>query len=167
MPRLDLWIDDATDAALRQIAAQEGGDPTSLIRDAIRRDLFRRTRAKKAVRPDERLIAPLRALLAKDFAYARDWPDLQARLAAKGYTLREAGAGLALHCRDSGEKRAKEEAEAQQVCEDDPGEDRVRDRIPGKRHAAPDHEGAQSGARGACEHTGYEAPQDEAVSQRF
>ncbi|WP_306155044.1 hypothetical protein [Roseovarius sp. MMSF_3281] len=34
-------------------------------------------------------------------------PDLQARLAAKGYTLREAGAGLALHCRDSGDKRAK------------------------------------------------------------
>jgi hypothetical protein len=107
MPRLDLWIDDATDAALRQIAAQEGGDRMSLIRDAIRRDLFRRARAKKAVRPDERLIAPLRALLAEDFAYAQDWVDLQARLADKGYTLREAGAGLALHCRGNGEKRAK------------------------------------------------------------
>ena len=107
MPRLDLWIDDATDAALRQIAFQEGGDTTALIREAIRRDLFRRTRAKKAVRPDERLIAPLRALLAEDFAYARDWRDLQGRLAAKGYTLREAGAGLALHCCNNGEKRAK------------------------------------------------------------
>ncbi|MFA8386707.1 MAG: hypothetical protein ACEPO2_13870 [Pelagibaca sp.] len=48
------------------------------------------------MRPDEQLIAPLRALLADDFAYATTWGDLQARLRIKGYALREAGAGLAL-----------------------------------------------------------------------
>jgi hypothetical protein len=71
-----------------------------VIRDAIRRDLKRRETAKTPVRADERLVAPLRALLAHDFAYARDWPDLQSRLQAKGYMLREAGGGLALHALD-------------------------------------------------------------------
>ena len=89
-------IDPETYRALRRIAEREDSDIPALIRDAIRRDLYRRTRAKKAERPDERLIAPLRALLADDFAYATGWRDLQARLEVKGYALREAGAGLAL-----------------------------------------------------------------------
>lgn len=65
--------------ALENIVACEGGTMDALIRDAIKRDLFRRARAKKAVRSDERLVAPLRALLADDLAYARDWADLQER----------------------------------------------------------------------------------------
>lgn len=83
--------------ALRRIAADEDASVGQVIRDAVTRDLFRRDRAKKPVRADERLVAPLRALLADDFAYARNWPDLQARLTKKGFTLRPAGGGLALY----------------------------------------------------------------------
>ena len=84
-------------AALRQLAGDEDTSVGNLIRDAIKRDLYRRSRAKTARRADERLVAPLRALLADDLAYADGWDDLQARLARKGYQLREAGGGLALH----------------------------------------------------------------------
>ena len=84
-------------AALRQIAGDEDTSVGHLIRGAIKRDLYRRTRAKTARRADERLVAPLRALLADDLAYATGWDDLQARLLRKGYQLHEAGGGLALH----------------------------------------------------------------------
>ncbi|GHG83485.1 hypothetical protein [Pseudodonghicola xiamenensis] len=50
---------------------------------------------------------PLRALLAKDFANARDWQELQDRLHRRGYALREAGAGLALVHASTGERVAK------------------------------------------------------------
>lgn len=96
MPDVICPIDSQTYLALTHIALAENSNVPALIRDAIRRDLFRRTRAKKAVWTDERLIAPLRVLLAEDFAHAETWPDLQSRLRAKGYALREAGAGLAL-----------------------------------------------------------------------
>lgn len=107
MSTVSLDIDQTTFRALAQIAREENCDIEEIVKGAIRRDLFRRTRAKKAIWPDERLIAPLRALLADDFAYARDWQDLQKRLQYKGYALREAGAGLALVCATSGERRAK------------------------------------------------------------
>ena len=60
------------------------------------REMRRRTQATTTVRVDERLVAPLRALLAHDFAYAHHWDDLQARLQAKGYFLAESGGGLIL-----------------------------------------------------------------------
>lgn len=104
---LQIRLDRATAAALHKIARDEGCTPEHVITEALRRDLFRRSRAKKAVRPDERLIAPLRALLADDFAYARDWADLQRRLRAKGFALREAGAGLALVQSGGGQRVAK------------------------------------------------------------
>lgn len=107
MPELVLRLDPDTHAALCRVARDEGCDAADIVRGAIRRDLFRRTRAKKADRPDERLVAPLRALLADDLAYSVNWSDLQARLARKGYALREAGAGLALVRLASGEKLAK------------------------------------------------------------
>ncbi|MEO0939549.1 MAG: hypothetical protein AAFY38_15455 [Pseudomonadota bacterium] len=108
MPRISLEITDETLAALRRVAQDEGWDPGAVIRDAIARDLFRRARkAKKAPRPDERSIAPLRALLADDFAYAKNWADLQSRLNGKGYALCEAGAGLALVTRDTNTRCAK------------------------------------------------------------
>ena len=84
-------------AALREIARREDATPGAIIRDAIKRDLYRRTRAKSARRADEQLVAPLRALLADDFAYAGSWDELQVRLRRKGYQLRESGGGLALH----------------------------------------------------------------------
>ncbi|RBI85542.1 hypothetical protein DRV85_07315 [Rhodosalinus halophilus] len=100
MERLELRLPPDYVAALDPIAHAEDVSRGQVIRDAIRRDLKRREKAKTPVRADERLVAPLRALLAEDFAYARDWSDLQSRLAAKGYRLQEAGGGLALHALD-------------------------------------------------------------------
>ena len=84
-------------AALELIARAEDATIGGLIRDAVKRDLYRRSRAKTAQRADERLVAPLRALLADDLAYAMGWEDLQRRLARKGDRLQEVGGGLALH----------------------------------------------------------------------
>ncbi len=83
--------------ALNRIARQEDVSVGQVIRDALSRDFRRREKAKNVRRADERLVAPLRALLADDFAYAESWADLQNRLAGKEYSLREAGGGLCLH----------------------------------------------------------------------
>ena len=103
MFRLDATILEA----LQTVAADSGGDVGDVVRGAIRRDLFRRSRAKKAVRADEQLVAPLRVLLAKDIAEATGWGDLSDRLNAKGFEFREAGAGLALYRRSNGQRLAK------------------------------------------------------------
>lgn len=100
MERLQLGLPSEYVAALDRIARAEDASRGQVIRDAIRRDLKRREKAKTPVRAEERLVAPLRALLAEDFAHARDWSDLQSRLAAKGYRLQEGGGGLALHSLD-------------------------------------------------------------------
>lgn len=68
-----------------------------MIRDLLAREISRTTRARPPVRADERLVAPLRARLAPDLAEATGWEDLQRRLGLKGYALRAAGGGLALH----------------------------------------------------------------------
>ncbi len=105
--RLTIEIKTETRAALEQVSRSEGTGVEEIVRDAIRRDLFRRTRAKKPVRADERLVAPLRALLADDLAFATGWRDLQSRLSAKGYAFREAGGGLVLVRLPSGDRVAK------------------------------------------------------------
>lgn len=80
----------------------------ALIRAALSAEIRRANLpAKTPHRADERLVDPLRALLAVDFGAARDWPDLQARLAAKGFALREAGGGLALHDHPGGTRLCK------------------------------------------------------------
>jgi len=96
-----LWL------ALDRMARDEDVTVGQVIRDAIDRDLRRRAAAKTAVRPDERLVAPLRALLADDFAFARGWEELQSRLVAKGYHLAESGGGLILQAHESGRKVCK------------------------------------------------------------
>ena len=68
-----------------------------LIRNALSREIARHANAKPPVRADEQLLAPLRARLAPDLAHARNWQDLGDRLKTKGYVLRVAGGGLALH----------------------------------------------------------------------
>jgi len=68
-----------------------------LVRDLLSREVSRHNRAKPPVRADERLVAPLRARLAGDLAAAEGWADLDRRLRARGYVLRAAGGGLALH----------------------------------------------------------------------
>lgn len=104
---MEIRFDPTTLAALRKAAADSGWSPEDVVRDAIKRDLYRRSRAKRPNRADERLIAPIRALLADDFNYARNWADLQARLRVKGYELREAGGGLAVYRRLDNAKCAK------------------------------------------------------------
>ncbi|MGV6804983.1 MAG: hypothetical protein ACWA49_12310 [Ruegeria sp.] len=107
METLTLDIDPIVVTALRHVAKQDGCDIETVIRGAIDRDLRRRNQAKKAVRPDERLVAPLRALLAKDLGYSTGWEDLQSRLHGKGFALRESGGGLILVRHGTGEKVAK------------------------------------------------------------
>jgi len=82
--------------AASQIARARDVTVGQLVRDLLAREISR-AHAKPPVRADERLVAPLRARLAPDLADAADWGDLQARLCAKGYILRAAGGGLALH----------------------------------------------------------------------
>ena len=80
----------------------------AVIRAALSAEIRRANLPVKTPnRADERLVDPLRALLAADFGEARSWPDLQARLAAKGYALREAGGGLALHSHPEGSRLCK------------------------------------------------------------
>jgi hypothetical protein len=83
--------------ALERIARDDDITVGQVIREAVERDLRRRAEAKTPVRADERLVAPLRALLADDFAYSAGWDDLMQRLRHKGFALREAGGGLVLH----------------------------------------------------------------------
>ncbi|MFN3970004.1 MAG: hypothetical protein ACK4L4_01350 [Gemmobacter sp.] len=84
-------------AALEKVARETDQTVGAILREAVERDLRRRAPAKTPVRADERLVAPLRALLAEDLAFSTGWNDLSQRLAAKGFVLREAGGGLVLH----------------------------------------------------------------------
>lgn len=83
-------------AALR-IAESRDISVGQLLRDLLSKEISRTLNAKPPVRVDERLVAPLRARLAPDLAHAANWDDLQTRLHKKGYVLRIAGGGLALH----------------------------------------------------------------------
>ncbi len=104
----NLSLAPATWAALERIAEQEDLSVGQVIRDAIHRDLNRRqAKAKTTVRADERLVAPLRALLADDFAHARNWDNLIQRLGVKGYFLAESGGGLILMDRRTGHRLCK------------------------------------------------------------
>ena len=85
-------------AAAEIVARQRGVRFAELLEEALVRELERASRqAKTPNRADEQLLGPLRVLLAQDFAEARSWADLNGRLLRKGFRLREAGGGLALH----------------------------------------------------------------------
>ena len=80
----------------------------AMIRAALSAEIRRaHLPARTPNRADERLVDPLRALLAVDFGEASDWGTLQRRLAAKGFALREAGGGLALHSHPGGRRLCK------------------------------------------------------------
>ena len=102
-----LRLDPAVWSVLERIASDDDVSVGQIIRDAVNRDIRRRAEAKTPVRADERLVAPLRALLAGDFAYARNWGDLQSRLSDKGYRLAESGGGLILQARATGDRICK------------------------------------------------------------
>jgi len=94
--------------AILKLAAADGIDPQGVILRAIDAEIVRRRGpARTPVRAEERLLAPLRALLARDLAVAQRWGELQSRLAAKGYRLREAGGGLALATHPGGRRMCK------------------------------------------------------------
>ena len=79
-----------------------------IVRDALSAEIRRSSRnATTPNRAEEQLLAPLRVLLATDFARARTWQDLIKRLQGQGYALREAGGGLALHSHPEGVRMCK------------------------------------------------------------
>jgi hypothetical protein len=72
-----------------------------IIRDALSAEIRRCSRnATMPNRAEEQL-------LASEFALAKTWYDLQERLQAQGYALREAGGGLALHSYPDGMRMCK------------------------------------------------------------
>lgn len=83
--------------AARRMARDADISVGQLMRDLLAKEVSRRLNAKPPVRADEQLVAPLRARLALDLAGSSTWDDLQTRLKALGFVLREAGGGLALH----------------------------------------------------------------------
>ena len=79
-----------------------------LVRVALEAEIRRRSKvAKTPNRADEQLLASLRRLLATDMVEARSWEALNRRLADKGFALREAGGGLALHSHPEGRRLCK------------------------------------------------------------
>ncbi len=100
MPRVELKLNDAQFRATKMLAEARDVTMGQILRDALDAALdraFQKGKAKTPNRADERLVAPLRALLADDFAYASTWAELQSRLQKKGYFLQESGGGLALY----------------------------------------------------------------------
>lgn len=92
-----LRLAQARDATLGQV-----------VRDALSAEIRRCSRnATTSNRAEEQLLAPLRVLLASEFARAKSWQDLKNRLQIQGYALREAGGGLALHSHPEGVRMCK------------------------------------------------------------
>lgn len=105
------WVDvklqpELADAAHR-IARERDVTVGQLVRDLLAQEISRANRARPPVGADEQLIAPLRARLAEDLAYANSWDELDRRLKAKGYHLVAAGGGLALHHCSTGRRICK------------------------------------------------------------
>lgn len=78
-----------------------------LVRKLLSKEVDRQLNAKTSNRTDERLVAALQALLARQMALATDWTDLGVGLAKEGYELRPAGGGLTLHRRPCGTRLCK------------------------------------------------------------
>ncbi|RBI77677.1 hypothetical protein DQW77_00435 [Roseovarius sp. TE539] len=97
MQQLEIRMHRELVRAARHLARERDITTGQLVRDLLSREVSRHNRAKPPVRADERLVAPLRARLAVDLAGAEGWTDLDRRLRARGYVLRAAGGGLALH----------------------------------------------------------------------
>ncbi|QGX97155.1 hypothetical protein EI983_02210 [Roseovarius faecimaris] len=97
MERMQLKLSVEMLHAAAAIARERDVTLGQMVRDLLAREISRHHNARPPVRADEQLIAPLRARLASDLALSQDWGDLDQRLKAKGYVLRAAGGGLALH----------------------------------------------------------------------
>lgn len=68
-----------------------------MVRVLLKREVDRQLSAKRDAGTDERLLAALQALLARDMADATGWDDLAARLRPHGYVMRPSGGGVVLY----------------------------------------------------------------------
>lgn len=89
------------------VAAAQDVTIGHLVRALLKKEVDRRLRAKTSSRTDERLVAALQALLARDMAEALGWQDLADRLRRHGYELWPAGGGLTLHKSSCGTRVCK------------------------------------------------------------
>lgn len=105
MISVELPRDRASQA--QKVAALRGMSLPDLVAQALDRELRRAAPAKTPRRADERLLAPLRTLLAADLAEATGWDDLARRLTGRGYALRPRGGGLALYDLRTGDRLCK------------------------------------------------------------
>lgn len=95
--RIEILLQPPLRRAAHDIAQARDISLGQLIRDALLREVaLAHRKARSPVRADKRQIEMLRARLARDFAYARNWSDLIERLRYHNMVLREAGGGLAL-----------------------------------------------------------------------
>lgn len=78
-----------------------------MVRQLLKREVERQLSAKKSEATDERLLAALQALLARDMAKATGWDDLAERLRPHGYMLRPASGGVALYKTRCGTRMCK------------------------------------------------------------
>ena len=76
-----------------------------IVRDALGAEIRRARRSGPT--PDHPDAAQARDVLSQDLSAARDWRDLADRFAAKGYSLRPAGGGLALFSHPDGVRLCK------------------------------------------------------------
>ena len=105
--RITIAMSESLRIVAEEIAQDDDISLGQLIRDLLSKEISRRRNARPPVRADEQLVAPLRARLASDLAHATSWDDLQSRLRTKGFVLREAGGGLALHAWPSDQRVCK------------------------------------------------------------
>lgn len=84
-------------ARLERIAHDEDVSVGQVIREAVERDFHRREVFAAQPRTPPPLLRPIRDATQEAFLKADGWRDLRTRLVEAGYTLREAGGGLALH----------------------------------------------------------------------
>jgi len=82
---------------LDELARSEDVSVGQVIRAAIEREFRRRDALTTPPRADQRLLTPVRSKVGPAFEISETWSDLRERLMEAGYTLREAGGGLALH----------------------------------------------------------------------
>ena len=67
-----------------------------MVRQLLKREVERQLGSNRSDNTDERLLAAVQVLLARDMAEARDWDDLAARLRPHGYEVRAPGGGIVL-----------------------------------------------------------------------
>lgn len=90
-------------ARLADVASDEDISLGQAIRRAVERDLRQRDTLASHPPASARLLAPIRARVQPIFLAAQSWGALKVALVEAGYSLREAGGGLALHDAISGQ----------------------------------------------------------------